>query len=287
MAESLMAAPSHGTERLDRALTGRGLARSRTVAARLVESGTVSVNGATATKASQPVQPTDRIDVGEPERYVSRGAHKLVAALDTFGIDPANRIALDLGASTGGFTQVLLERGATAVIALDVGHDQLHPLVRNDARVTAIEGQNARYLTTDRLNAAIAASRGDRPPIRASELSLVVADLSFISLRHILPVLLASATNLTEAVLLVKPQFEVGRQFINGGIVTDHEVAAEAAIDIVREAIELGWLPRGYASSPITGVHGNLEYLLWLSRTGRPAPQWEDHLRAIMLKGAQ
>lgn len=274
-------------ERLDRALTTRGLARSRTAAARLIDAGTVRVNGEITLKASQTIQDTDLVEVGEPERYVSRAAYKLIQALDEFEIDPGGRAVLDLGASTGGFTQVLLERGSNEVIALDVGHDQLNPIIRSDTRVTVIEGENARHLTEERLNAAISENRAERPLLRASKITLVVGDLSFISLRHIVPVLHESAPNVTNAVLLVKPQFEVGRKYVKGGIVTDFEVATEAAIDIVREAIELGWSPQGYVPSPISGTHGNIEYLLLLSRTGEPAPQWEDHLRSTMMKGAE
>lgn len=275
------------SERLDRAMTNRGLARSRTAAARLIDAGTVRVNGLAVTKASQPVLGTDQIEVGDPDHYVSRAAYKLVAGLDEFGIDPRDRVVLDLGASTGGFTQVLLERGASEVVALDVGHDQLHPLVRSDTRVSVVEGENARYLTEERLNTVIQENRVDRSPLRASEITLAVGDLSFISLRHILPALLASAPNLDDALLLVKPQFEVGRKHVKGGIVTDPEVATEAAIDIVRAAIEQGWSPRGYVPSPILGTHGNREYLLWLSCSGEPAPQWEDYIRSIMLKGVE
>lgn len=274
-------------ERLDRELSKRGLARSRTAATRLIESGTVTLNGLTVMKASQMVQPGDLLEVTEPERYVSRAAYKIIRALELFGIDPQGEVVLDLGASTGGFTQVLLERGAREVIALDVGHDQLDPTLRDDPRVTVIEGENARYLTEARLNAVIQANRGDQLPLRATEISLVVGDLSFISLRHILPVLLDSAPNLSDASLLIKPQFEVGRKYVKGGIVTDFEVATEAVIDIVREAIALDWQPSGFAPSPISGTHGNLEYLVWLSRSGTPAPQWEDYVRGIMMKGAE
>ncbi|MDJ1372384.1 TlyA family RNA methyltransferase [Gulosibacter molinativorax] len=273
-------------ERLDRALPSRGLARSRTAAARLIDSGAVAVNGVTTTKVAQQVDDSDRIEITEPERYVSRAAYKLLAALEQFEIQPRGRVVLDLGASTGGFTQVLLEREASEVIALDVGHDQLDPIIRSDTRVTVIEGENARFLNEDRLNAVIQQNRDARPPIRAGEISLVVGDLSFISLRHILPVFLASAPNLEHAILLVKPQFEVGRTHVKGGIVMDPEVAAEAAIDIVREAIELGWIPRSYVPSPLTGTHGNQEFLLWLSRSGDTARQWEDHVRTVTMKGA-
>ncbi|MGO1544267.1 MAG: TlyA family RNA methyltransferase [Gulosibacter sp.] len=274
-------------KRLDRELTHRGLARSRTAAARLVEAGTVRVNGQVAAKVSQLIQPTDHLEVGEPEHYVSRAAYKLVAALDGFRIEMRDRIVLDLGASTGGFTQVSLERGAREVIALDVGHDQLNALIRSDARVTVIEGENARYLSENRLNELLRQHRPDRPSLRANEIDAVVADLSFISLRHILPALLPTAPGLRDAVLLIKPQFEVGRQYVRNGIVTDHKVAAEVAIDIVREAVDEGWHPRGFRASPITGTHGNHEYLLWLCRDGEDAAEWEDRILSIMRKGAE
>ncbi|WP_201522161.1 TlyA family RNA methyltransferase [Gulosibacter hominis] len=251
-------------ERLDHALASRRLCRSRTAAARSIAAGQVHVNGRLATKASMSVSETDRIEVTAGPGYVSRAAQKLLAAADSFALDISGRAVLDLGASTGGFTQVLLERGAREVVALDVGHDQLDALLRTDTRVTVIEGENARYLTEQRLDSCIAAARVGRAPLAAKDITAVVGDLSFISLRHILPAVRAALPNLHWAVLLVKPQFEVGRRFVRGGIVTDAEVAADATVDVVRDACELGFRVRGFRQSPITGTHGNHEYLLWL-----------------------
>lgn len=251
-------------ERLDHALASRSLCRSRTAAARSIAAGQVRVNGRLATKPAMPVVETDQIEVVAGPGYVSRAAQKLLAAAEAFALDISGRAVLDLGASTGGFTQVLLERGAREVVALDVGHGQLDALLRADTRVTVVEGENARYLTEPRLDSCIAAARGEREPLTAHELTAVVGDLSFISLRHILPAARASLPALKWAVLLVKPQFEVGRKFVRGGIVTDAEIAADATADVVRDALELGFRVRGFQPSPITGTHGNHEYLLWL-----------------------
>lgn len=293
-------------ERLDHALASRGLCRSRTAAARSIAAGQVHVNGTLATKASMSVDETDRIEVAAGPGYVSRAAQKLLAAADTFALDIAGRAVLDLGASTGGFTQVLLERGAREVVALDVGHDQLDALLRTDTRVTVIEGENARYLTEQRLNTCIAAARTGRGPLTADQLTAVVGDLSFISLRHILPAVRESLPALEWAVLLVKPQFEVGRKFVRGGIVADAEIAADATVDVVRDARELGFRVRGFRQSPITGTHGNHEYLLWLqapagadqagnaipgTATSLDARQSHDevdiaHIREVVVKGS-
>jgi 23S rRNA (cytidine1920-2'-O)/16S rRNA (cytidine1409-2'-O)-methyltransferase len=190
------------------------------------------------------------LSLSEPDHpWVSRGALKLAHALDRFGIDPAGRRALDLGASTGGFTEVLLARGAGSVTALDVGHGQLHPRVAGDPRVTAKEGFNVRDLTAETL---------DGPP------DLIVADLSFISLRLALPPALDLAAPSALLVALVKPQFEVGRALIGkGGIVKDAEAAAAAASDLLDWLAETpGWLRLGLAESPVTGGDGNREFLI-------------------------
>lgn len=285
------------TERLDHALARRGLARSRTAAARLIADGQVEVNGRVVAKASRAVSDDDQLRVLDTLAYVSRSAEKLMVALDEFGIAPAGLVALDLGASTGGFTQVLLERGAREVIALDVGHDQLAPILGADVRVTNIEGENARYLDAALLDRRIRAERGDRSALTSADISIVVGDISFISLRHILPAMRDSVPQLRDAVLLVKPQFEVGRTQISGGIVRDASVAADAAIDVVREARECGLELAGFVRSPITGTHGNREFLAWFqpedARNGddRGAPvsrnrqQWEDHIRSTVAGG--
>lgn len=263
------------TERLDRALAARGLARSRTEAARLIGAGEVFVNGAAASKVSQQVAADAQLEIRSGERWVSRAAHKLLAAIDTFGLETSGRTALDVGASTGGFTQVLLHHGASEVIALDVGHDQLDGLLRADTRVHVIEGENARYLTAARLAQLAPGVHPD----------LIVGDLSFISLRQVLPALRASVPAARDYVLLFKPQFEVGRGFVRGGLVTDTAVAADAALDTVREAADLGLGLAGFAPSPITGTHGNHEYLLWLRADAVPEHDPTASIRRMVEEG--
>lgn len=281
-------------ERLDQALAQRGLARSRSAAARLVGEGQVLVNGRLVTKPSRTVQDDDRIEVLAGVGYVSRGAQKLITALERFGVEPRGVAALDLGASTGGFTQVLLEQGARAVVALDVGHDQLDPMLRADTRVTVIEGENARFLTQQRLDARIAEARRDRPPLRAAELGLVVGDVSFISLRQVLPAVVSAVPNADDFIVLVKPQYEVGRMHVRGGLVRDAEVAADAVVDVVREVRGCGLEPHGFAPSPITGTRGNREFLAWFRPDADPdgdervAPgadrqEWEDRIREVVI----
>ncbi|WP_125107276.1 MULTISPECIES: TlyA family RNA methyltransferase [Gulosibacter] len=263
------------TDRLDRALAARGLAKSRTEAARLVDAGLVFVDGIAATKASQQVGDAAILEVQREQRWVSRAAHKLLTALEAFGIDCAGREALDVGASTGGFTQVLLHHGAREVIALDVGHDQLDPLIRADTRVRVVEGENARYLTAERLEQLAPGVHPD----------LVVGDLSFISLRHVLPALRASVPAARDYVLLLKPQFEVGRGHVRGGLVTDPAVAADAALDVVRDAAGLELGLAGIAPSPITGMHGNHEYLLWLRADFVPEHDPIERIRRMVGEG--
>lgn len=259
------------SERLDRALAQRGLVKSRTEAARRIDAGEVTVNGKTATRASQQVTDADVLAVAESDGFVSRAAAKLVAAIETFDVPVAGRTVLDLGASTGGFTQVCLREGAGRVVALDVGHDQLDARIRADARVTVVEGENARYLTAARLtelvqqpNETTASSEASNETMTAADIDLVVGDLSFISLRHILPAIRASVVNLRDAILLVKPQFEVGRTGVRGGIVSSDDAAVDAVCEVIGCAREVGFTPRSLVPSPITGTHGNREYLLWL-----------------------
>lgn len=256
------------TLRLDAALAARGLARSRTHAATLIADGAVQVDGRTVTKASTPVSDETPLTVAASDAYVSRGAHKLVHALDAFGVDVAGRVALDMGASTGGFTQVLRERGAAPVMAVDVGHGQLAPAVAVDARVHAVEGFNVRFMTRQNLAAA---SGVDAPP------SVITGDLSFISLLHVLPAVAAVAARDADIVLLVKPQFEVGRTAIRNGVVLDPALRATAVRDVLRSAWELGLGTRGVRRSPIEGGHGNVELLVHIGPEGGGDPtQWED-----------
>ncbi|CAN5482434.1 16S/23S rRNA (cytidine-2'-O)-methyltransferase TlyA [soil metagenome] len=259
--------------RLDAALAERGLARSRTAAARLIIDGLVSVDGHAVVKPSVRVTDDQLIEVAASDHYVSRAAHKLIAALDGFGIDPAGLLALDLGASTGGFTQVLLERGARHVVALDVGHGQLVDSMRTDARVTVVEGSNARYMT----RGSLAEESG------SSELpALVVADLSFISLPTVLPALVETVGLDADYVLLVKPQFEVGRTGIREGIVRTKGLREDAVNGVLWAAWDLGLPTAGVLPSPIAGNSGNREYLAWLSaRVGSNPTEWTKQVSAI------
>lgn len=237
--------------RLDQLLVARGLFSSRSRARDAILRGTVKVNGETASKPGQVLAADVRLSIDDPARdYVSRAALKLVAALDHFGLDPKGRSCLDIGASTGGFTEVLLERGAEHVVAVDVGHGQMHPRIADDPRVTNLEGLNARALTR--------ADVGDLP------FSLVVSDVSFISLKLALPPALALAEPQALCALLVKPQFEAGREAIGkGGLLKAPDTAPDVAAGLERWLVEeMGWTSLGLIPSPIAGGDGNQEYLL-------------------------
>ena len=262
-------------QRLDAALTERGLVRSRTHAARLIADGSVLVDGETIIKPSFRVGPDQQLAIIGIDHYVSRAAHKLLAALDVFEIPVAGRTALDVGASTGGFTQVLLERGAAHVIALDVGHGQLSPLINGDERVTVIEGFNAREMTAEKLDEAA------RHSIDITTIDLVVGDLSFISLTQVLPAVVDTVGPDADYIVLIKPQFEVGRSGIREGIVRDAGLRSEAVSTVLWAAWDLGLKTAGLISSPILGSAGNHEYLAWLSaRVGTDPTEWTDRLFA-------
>lgn len=240
--------------RLDAELVRRKLARSREHARELIDAGSVRVRGATAVKAATQVEDADPIVVDESaaDHYVSRGAHKLLGALAAFpGVQVAGRRCLDAGASTGGFTQVLLERDAERVLAVDVGYGQLAWSVRTDPRVDVVERTNVRTLTPAAL------------PYRPE---LVVADLSFISLTVVLPALVEVAEPEADLVLMVKPQFEVGRESVGDGVVRDPHLRAQAVTAVARRARELGLSVMGVAASPLPGPSGNVEYFLWLQK---------------------
>ena len=240
------------TVRLDAALAARGLARSRTHAATLIAEGLVTVDGRPVVKASAAVGEESVIEVAGADHYVSRAAHKLIAGLDAFHVDVRGRVALDMGASTGGFTQVLRERGAEPVIAVDVGHGQLAASVADDPDVQSIEGFNVRYMTA----ASLAAASGvDAAP------SVITGDLSFISLAHVLPAVTAVAAPDADVVLLIKPQFEVGRTSVKGGLVTNPVLRADAVAGVLWAAWDAGLGTLGFVSSPIAGTHGNSEYI--------------------------
>ncbi|MDQ1606144.1 MAG: rRNA (cytidine1920-2-O)/16S rRNA (cytidine1409-2-O)-methyltransferase [Microbacteriaceae bacterium] len=268
-----------GGRRLDAALADRGIARSRTHAARLIADGVVTVDGAAVLKASAKVLDSQVLALTASDHYVSRAAHKLLGALDAFGVDVNGRHALDVGASTGGFSQVLLERGAASVIALDVGHGQLASEVAGDPRVTVIEGFNARDLTA----ASLAEAAGH--PVVAD---LVVADLSFISLPMVLPAMAVTIGLEADYILLVKPQFEVGRTGIREGIVHDAGLRADAVTGVMWAAWDLGLPTAGVISSPIVGNAGNREYLVWLSaRAGSNPTEWTDRVNVLASPSAQ
>jgi 23S rRNA (cytidine1920-2'-O)/16S rRNA (cytidine1409-2'-O)-methyltransferase len=267
-----------GPRRLDAALVDRGLARSRAMARAAIEAGRVTVDGRPVVKPAHPVADDSVIAVEGDDRYVSRAAHKLVAGLDAAGIEARGMLALDLGASTGGFTQVLLERGARQVIALDVGHGQLAPELRADPRVVVVEGENARDLTAERL--AAVAGTPERP-------DLVVGDLSFISLRLVLPAIVATVGTATPLVLLIKPQFEAGRQGIREGVVRDAAVREDAIMGVLWAAFDLGLEVAALLSSPIVGSGGNHEYLVVFRPTdgGHPS-EWRGRAAELARKGS-
>lgn len=241
--------------RLDQALELRGLLPSRARARDAVLRGTVTVNGSVAHKPNQQVGPDDVIGLDDPAAaYVSRAALKLVAGLDAGAIEVAGRTCLDLGASTGGFTQVLLERGARRVYAVDVGHDQLHERIGADQRVISLEGVNGRDLTV---------------ALIPEPIELIVSDVSFVSILKVIDPALTLATPTADAVILIKPQFEVGRDKIGkGGIVTDDAAAAEAVLRVTAHLAQAGWAQRFAIGSPIAGGDGNREIVAGFRRGG-------------------
>lgn len=245
--------------RLDSLIVQRGLAESRVKAQALILAGQVDVDGHGAAKAGTmvPVDADIRV-IGPDHPWASRGGLKLVHALDTFGLDVTGRLGLDIGASTGGFTDVLLARGATHVIALDVGHSQLHWKLRSDARVTVIEGMNARGLT-----------RAELPDLGAGA-GIITIDVSFISLRLIVPVLPPLLAPDGDVVALVKPQFEAGRKDVGArGVVRDPAVHARVIDEVTAAVQEAGLVRCGLTASPITGAQGNEEFLMWMRRAPR------------------
>ncbi len=236
--------------RLDQAVVERGLAPSRERARALILAGQISVDGRPISKAGAPVADDADVALIAPDHpYVGRGGLKLAHALDTFRIDVAGREALDIGASTGGFTDVLLQRGAVRVVALDVGHGQLDWKLRNDPRVVVIEHFNARHLT---------------PADLPGPVDVVSIDVSFISLRQIFPVLPPLLRRGADVIALVKPQFEAGRGEGKKGIVSDPAVHARVVEEVSHAAAEVGLTPMGTTPSPITGQKGNVEFLLHL-----------------------
>jgi 23S rRNA (cytidine1920-2'-O)/16S rRNA (cytidine1409-2'-O)-methyltransferase len=243
--------PKAEPQRIDLALVARGHFASRARAREAIEAGLVRIDGRVARKPSETVGPQARIEAQAPHPWVSRAGLKLEAGLAAFGFDPAGAVCLDLGASTGGFTQVLLARGAARVHAVDVGHGQLHESLRADPRIVSLEGLDARALTD---------AHFPRAP------SIVVSDVSFISLKLVLPHALSFAAPGARLVALVKPQFEAGRAFVKNGIVRDEAVHARVCAEIVALVEGLGWRVAGVAPSPIEGGDGNREFLLGATR---------------------
>ena len=239
--------------RLDLALEARGLMPSRARARDAILRGTVSVNGSVAGKPGQLVGDADAITLDDPAAdYVSRAALKLIAGLDAGGIEPRGMVCLDVGASTGGFSQLLLERGAARVYAVDVGHGQLHASLVTDPRVVSLEGVNARDIG---------------PALVPEAVDLVVCDVSFVSVTKVLTAPLSLAAPGARAVILVKPQFEVGREHVRkGGIVTDAAAVAQANAEVVRFMAGLGWAQQRALPSPIAGGDGNRETVMVFGR---------------------
>ncbi len=243
-------------QRLDVELTRRGLARSREHAAALIAAGRVEVRGVAATKAATAVGADTALRVrpasGDPD-FASRGGHKLAGALAAFPeLSVPGRRCLDAGASTGGFTDVLLRAGAASVVAVDVGYGQLAWSLRTDPRVTVLDRTNVRTL---------------EPSAIGGPVDLTVADLSFISLRLVLPALTACTAAHGDLLPMVKPQFEVGRERLgSGGVVRDPALRVDAVRGVAAAAAQLGWHVAGVAPSPLPGPSGNLEFFLWLRR---------------------
>ncbi|MDO0976323.1 TlyA family RNA methyltransferase [Mycolicibacterium frederiksbergense] len=235
--------------RVDAELVRRGLARSRQQAAELIGAGRVRIDGMPAAKPATAVSVDAHLTVAADERtWVSRGAHKLIGALDAFGVPVQGRRCLDAGASTGGFTEVLLDRGAAEIVAADVGYGQLAWSLRSDERVHVLERTNVRTLTPDAIGGPV---------------DLVVADLSFISLATVLPALTACCSRDADIVPMVKPQFEVGKDRVGaGGVVSDPALRAEAVLAVAHRAAELHWHTVAVTASPLPGPSGNVEFFL-------------------------
>ena len=238
--------------RADSALHARGFFESRAKAREAIEAGLVTVDGRIVKKPSEPIAADAHIVAQAAYPWVSRGGVKLAHALEQFGVDPDGRFCLDIGASTGGFTDVLLTRGARHVVAVDVGHGQLHARLRGDPRVTSLEGQDARTLIPAHLTEAP---------------SLIVIDASFISLSVLLPHVLSRAAPRADLVALIKPQFEAGRAAVKKGVVRDEKTHTQVCARIEGEIEALGWRVSGVVSSPIEGGDGNREFLLHAARS--------------------
>lgn len=258
-------------QRLDLALVHRGLAESRTRAARLIDAGDVQVDGRIVTKAGFRVSDDSTIDVTALTRWVARSALKLLAACEGFSIDLAGKTVLDVGASTGGFTEVALSRGARRVVSLDVGHGQLHPRIRDDYRVVVREGVNARDITVEEFDTW-----------GVDRIDVVVVDVSFISLTHIIPSLIARLGTAFDFVFLIKPQFEVGRGNLTEGVVRDATKRAAAVESVCQFLVDAGLPLSGVMASPLDGEHGNREVLVYGDSTSSvDARQWKELIATL------
>ncbi|ACM23335.1 MULTISPECIES: TlyA family RNA methyltransferase [Thermotoga] len=241
-------------KRLDLLVLERGLVESREKAKALILAGKILVNGEKVTKASKLVPVDSHLEVLEEPRYVSRGGYKLESAFERFKIDVSGKVACDIGASTGGFTDFLLKNGARKVFAVDVGYGQLHWKLRNDPRVVVMERVNARYLKWQDL--------GER-------VDIVTCDVSFISVKKILPAIYDILKDQGDAVILVKPQFEAPRKFVKKGIVKDPEVHVKVLMDVQKSLIENGFVVKGCCFSKIKGADGNIEFFFWVGKEGK------------------
>ena len=262
-------------QRLDVLLVELALCSSRQQAQRLIQAGEVIVDEMVVDKPGTEVEVSARIQIKERSRFVSRGGEKLAKALDVFAIPAAGRICFDGGISTGGFTDCLLQAGAKQVYGVDVGYGQVDWRLRNDPRVILRERTNLRYLTPDELYGLPSSPQGEYP-------DLAVVDVSFISLTKIFPALWQLLQHPREAVLLVKPQFEVGKNRVGKkGVVRDSNDHADAIFSVLQAASELGWHYKGLTWSPLTGPAGNIEYLLWLGMESEtPSPDL-DAIRQV------
>jgi 23S rRNA (cytidine1920-2'-O)/16S rRNA (cytidine1409-2'-O)-methyltransferase len=238
-------------QRIDRLLVERGLFESRAKAQAAIEAGLVTANDAPVRKASEEIPLDAKLRASAAHPYVSRGGVKLAAALDHFGFDPGGRVCLDVGASTGGFTHVLIGRGARRVYAIDVGCGQLHDSLRTRPEVISIEDTDIRTVS---------------PAVFRETPNLVAVDVSFISLRLVLPAALKLVAHRTQLVALIKPQFEAGPAAVKKGVVRDAAVQAEVRDDIAAFVTSLGWRVLGVVPSPIAGGDGNVEFLLGAMR---------------------
>jgi 23S rRNA (cytidine1920-2'-O)/16S rRNA (cytidine1409-2'-O)-methyltransferase len=261
--------------RADVLMVARGLAESREAAQRLISAGRVRSGTTTFVKASQLVAEDAPLELSEPERYVSRGGRKLLAALDAFAVDPRGRRCLDLGASTGGFTDCLLQRGAAHVIAVDVGRAQLHQRLRDDPRVTLLEGVNARELPPLEAKGEGEQAKVQEEPsssfrvLPPGSLTLFVADLSFISLRKVLPSVAGRLARRTEGIVLLNPKIEAGPKDVpRGGVIRNAAVLERVKAEFLEWLAGNGWHVYGMIPSPVRGGDGNQEFLVHLATPG-------------------